>query len=62
VGYALAVNIIFFLGMLPEMKQIIQLKREGKSDDVAEAMQLTGMGRGIYKMARRFGVIEEVDE
>ena len=60
-AYAIAVNIIFLLAMLPEMKQYIQLKREGKGDDLAEVMQLTGMGRGIYKMAKRFGVIEEVD-
>jgi glycerol-3-phosphate acyltransferase PlsY len=60
-AYAIAVNIIFLLAMLPEMKQYIQLRREGKGDDLAEVMQLTGMGRGIYKMAKRFRVIEEVD-
>ena len=59
-AYAIAVNVIFLLAMLPEMKQYIRLRREGKGDDLAEVMQLTGMGRGIYKMARRFGVIEDV--
>jgi glycerol-3-phosphate acyltransferase PlsY len=62
VAYAIAVNIIFLVAILPEMKQYIQLRREGKGEEVAEVMQLTGMGRGIYKMARRFGVIEEADE
>jgi glycerol-3-phosphate acyltransferase PlsY len=61
-AYAIAVNIIFILAMLPEAKQYIQLRREGKGEDLAEVMQLTGMGRGIYKMAKRFGVIEEVDK
>ena len=60
--YAIAVNIIFIVAMLPEAKQYIQLRREGKGEDLAEVMQLTGMGRGIYKMAKRFGVIEEVDK
>jgi hypothetical protein len=44
------------------MRQYVRLRREGKGDDLAQLMQLTGMGRGIYKMARRFGVIEEVQE
>jgi glycerol-3-phosphate acyltransferase PlsY len=58
-AYAIAVNVIFLLAMLPEMGQYIQLRREGKGEDLAEVMQLTGMGRGIYKMAKRFGVIDE---
>jgi len=57
--YAVAVNIIFLLAMIPEMKQYLRLRREGKGDDLAEVMQLTGMGRGIYKMAKRFGVIKD---
>lgn len=61
-AYAIAVNIIVLLAMLPEMRQYVRLRREGKGDDLAQLMQLTGMGRGIYKMARRFGVIEEVQE
>lgn len=60
--YAVVVNIILLLAMLPEAKQYIRLRREGKGDDLAEVMQLTGMGRGIYKMAKRFGVIQEVDK
>ena len=57
--YAVAVNIVFLLAMIPEMKQYLRLRREGKGDDLAEVMQLTGMGRGIYKMAKRFGVIKD---
>jgi hypothetical protein len=44
------------------MKQYIRLRREGKGDDLAEVMQLTGMGRGIYRMARRFGVVKEPND
>jgi hypothetical protein len=58
-AYAIAVNLIFILAMLPEMKQYIRLRREGVGDELSEVMQLTGMGRGIYKMAKRFGVIDE---
>ena len=56
--YAIAVNIILMLAMIPEMKQYIKFRREGKGEDLSEVMQLTGMGRGIYKMAKRFGLLE----
>lgn len=56
--YAVAVNILFTLGMIPELKQYIRFRREGKGSDVGEVMQLTGMGRGIYKMARRLGILD----
>jgi glycerol-3-phosphate acyltransferase PlsY len=59
VAYAIAVNVILVIALLPEIKQIVKLKREGKGEDLSAAMQLTGMGRGIYKMGKRFGVIKD---
>jgi glycerol-3-phosphate acyltransferase PlsY len=59
VAYAIAVNVIFVVAMIPEMKQYIKLRREGKGGDLSQVMQLTGMGRGIYKMAKHFGVLKE---
>ena len=59
VVYGLAVNIIFMLGIIPEMRQYLAFKREGKGGDVSEAMQQTGMGRGIYKMGRRLGLLDD---
>jgi glycerol-3-phosphate acyltransferase PlsY len=56
--YAIAVNILFILGMIPELKQYVRFRREGKGADLAEVMQHTGMGRGIYRMAKRFGVLD----
>jgi len=57
-AYAIAVNIILALAMIPEVKQYVKLRREGKIEDLSEVMQLTGMGRGIYKIAERFGLLE----
>ena len=57
--YAIAVNIIVVIAMIPEVKQYIRFKREGKAAEFSEDIQLTGMGRGIYKMAKRFGVIKD---
>jgi glycerol-3-phosphate acyltransferase PlsY len=59
VAYGLAVNVIFLLGIIPEMRQYVKLRREGKGADVSEAMQQTGMGRGIYKMGRRLGLLND---
>jgi glycerol-3-phosphate acyltransferase PlsY len=60
-AYAIAVNLIFLVAMIPEIRIYLQLRREGKAEDVSELMQFTGMGRGIYKMAKRLGVIRETD-
>ena len=56
--YAVAVNVILLVGMIPEMKQYLRLRREGKGGDLSEVMQLTAMGRGMYKMAKRFGLLK----
>jgi glycerol-3-phosphate acyltransferase PlsY len=57
-AYGIAVNIIFLVAMIPEMRQMLKLKREGAQEDFSQALQFTGMGRGIYKMARRLGVLK----
>jgi glycerol-3-phosphate acyltransferase PlsY len=61
-AYGIAINIIFVLAMIPEIKQYLKFRREGKGEDLLEVMQLTGMGRGISKMAKRFGLIENKTE
>jgi glycerol-3-phosphate acyltransferase PlsY len=59
VAYAIAVNIIFGVAMTPEIRQYVKFRRAGQGVDLSETMQYTGMGRGIYKMAKRFGVLED---
>jgi glycerol-3-phosphate acyltransferase PlsY len=57
--YAVAVNVILLIGMIPELRQYIKFRREGEMPDLSEVMQLTAMGRGMYKIAQRFGVLEK---
>jgi hypothetical protein len=57
--YGIAVNLIALLAQIPELRQYLKFKREGKAADLSKLMQLTGMGRGIYKMARRLGVVQD---
>jgi glycerol-3-phosphate acyltransferase PlsY len=58
-AYAVAVNLIFLLAMIPEIKEYLKFKRTGRGADLSQAMQHTGMGRGIYRMAKRFGILED---
>jgi len=57
-GYAVFVNVVFMLGMMPETRQWFRIRRENKWNDTTEVMQLSGMGRGLLKMARRLGVVK----
>ncbi len=56
--YAVAVNVILLVGMVPEVKQYLRFRKEGKGGDLSEVMQLTAMGRGMYKVAKRFGLLK----
>jgi len=56
--YAVVINIILFIAVIPEAKQLRRLKKEDSWDDPVAVFQLTGMGRGIIKMAKKIGVIK----
>ena len=59
VVYAVAVNILFVIAMLPEIRNWNRIKREEMWDDPAEVIQLSGMGRGLLKMGRKLGLIKK---
>jgi glycerol-3-phosphate acyltransferase PlsY len=62
VAYAVFVNVIFMIGMIPETRQWFKIRRENKWNDTTEVMQLSGMGRGLLKMARKLGVVKRPDQ
>lgn len=57
--YGLVVNLLFLLAVLPDMVQIIQLRRKGVDSDLSLAMDLTPMGRSMKKITTQFGLIKE---
>ena len=59
IAYAVVVNIVFMIGMIPETRQWFHIRRENKWDDTTEVMQLSGMGRGLLKMARKLGIVRK---
>jgi glycerol-3-phosphate acyltransferase PlsY len=60
-AFALFVNIVFMIGMIPETRQWFKIRRENKWNDPTEVMQLSGMGRGLLKMARKLGLVKTAD-
>ena len=59
-AYAVAINILFMLAMMPELKQYIKFKREGKVD-LAAALQTTDL-RHMAKLANRLGLLKKEKE
>jgi len=57
--YAVAVNIILNVATIPEIKKWIKITKEGKWSETSEVMQLTGMGRGILKMAKKMRLVKK---
>jgi len=57
-AYAVAINVVFTVAMLPELKQYFKFKREGKVS-LAAALQTTDMGH-MVKVAKRLGLIKDV--
>jgi len=53
--YGVAINIIFLLGFVPEIKDYLKQKQKGEID-MQEAMRTTPMGRGMLKIMDFFGV------
>jgi glycerol-3-phosphate acyltransferase PlsY len=59
VAYAIAVNILFALAMVPEIRTMQDQKRRGVEGDMMASMEATPMGHGIKKMANRLGLMRD---
>lgn len=59
--YGIAVNLIFIVASIPDIKQYVYWRKQGKVD-FSDTVQLTAMGRGMYKLGKRLGVFKEAAE
>lgn len=59
VVYAVAVNIAFAAAMIPDIKQYVKFRRENPDIDLKTAMENSDMGRGMLKLANRFGLMKD---
>jgi acyl phosphate:glycerol-3-phosphate acyltransferase len=59
IGYAVLVNVLFILAMVPEIQKALQYKREGKTLEYGlSSLSSNPMGRGMLKMARAIGFMK----
>jgi glycerol-3-phosphate acyltransferase PlsY len=53
VGYAVIINILFFVAMIPDLRQYQKARKEGNVD-MSAVLATTPMGRGMMKIMERF--------
>lgn len=54
--FALVVNVLFAIASLPELRAYERIRREDRWNDPAAVIELSGMGRGLLKVAKRLGI------
>lgn len=54
-AYVLVANFLFWYAMLPELRQYLRLRREGKLPDAQEVAKFMGMG-SLFRKTRRFSI------
>ncbi len=55
-AYVLVVNGLFWFAMIPELKQFLQLKKEGEIPDEQQVAEFMGMG-SVYRLVKRFSFV-----
>jgi glycerol-3-phosphate acyltransferase PlsY len=56
IAYALLIDILFIVAMIPEIKQIIEMRRKYGKGDMAAAMDTFPMGQHMLKMMKKLGL------
>ena len=56
--YACVMIVLFTFAMMPEIRAWRRIARDGSWSDPAVVIQLSGMGRGMVKMARKLGILK----
>jgi glycerol-3-phosphate acyltransferase PlsY len=54
--YAILINVLFITAMIPEIRQIITLRKKYGKGDMAIAMEKFPMGRQMIRLMNRFGI------
>jgi glycerol-3-phosphate acyltransferase PlsY len=57
-AYTIAVNIIFVLALIPEIKMMIKAHREG-TYEMTNSMEKFPMGRGMLRIMEKFGAVKK---
>ena len=54
--YAIVVNVVFMLAMLPEIREVLRIRREYGKEDMSEAMSQFPMGRSMLRIMQKLGI------
>lgn len=57
--YGLAVNVIFMVAMIPEIREVIADRRKHGKQDIEVTMDQMPMGRGMKKIMDRLGLLKK---
>ena len=60
--YVLFVNVVFFLSLLPEIKETVRRRRSGEAEDYSASMDMTPMGKMIKRMASKAGLLKDEEK
>jgi len=58
IAYALALNFIFVLAMVPDLRQYLEFRHQGRTEMV-DVMSTMPMGRGMMKMMQKLHLMKE---
>jgi glycerol-3-phosphate acyltransferase PlsY len=56
--YSFALNLLFTIAMMPEIRAWRKIARDGTWSDPTVVIELSAMGRGIVKLGRKLGLIK----
>jgi acyl phosphate:glycerol-3-phosphate acyltransferase len=56
IAYALLINILFVVAMIPEIRQIIEIRRKYGKTDMRDSMNTFPMGQQMLKLMKKFGL------
>jgi len=58
VGFAAAINVVYWIAVLPELRTYARLRREGREADFFAAMSTTPMGGGREQLMDRLSFLK----
>ena len=60
--YAIGLNVILYIALIPEIRADIKRRKEGTAATFEEAIQEVPMSKGLAKMARKMGLMRPPPE
>jgi glycerol-3-phosphate acyltransferase PlsY len=53
--YALVINVVYWIAVIPELREYVALVRSGQLPTIREALTIMGFDKGLQQLKRRLG-------